>query len=280
MKKELIEVSNLKDRQVLLVKLLEQFHNICEENGLIYNIFGGTMLGAVRHHGIIPWDDDVDVTMPRNDYNQFIEIVRKKYSKQFVVHAYPDNDYIYPYAKFGIRGTKLYEEIVKEKYSCLSLNIDIFPNDGYPQDEGIFEKYRKCEEAIILLTYKNDLPHNIIFKTYTIIKKLFYSVLGVDYFVRKQIRLFSQYPENGEYIVCQGAGWGEKGKLKRSIYYDRAQYEFSGIVVWGIRDYHQHLTNLYGDYMTPPPKEKQKSSHESLLLVSEEVVNYYLGGKE
>ena len=73
-----IEITDTRQKQTLLIKLLEQFHELCEVNGLIYNIFGGTMLGAVRHHGIIPWDDDIDVTMPRKDYIQFIALVDRK----------------------------------------------------------------------------------------------------------------------------------------------------------------------------------------------------------
>ena len=102
-----IEIKNLKERQKILIRILGIFHNICEENNLIYNIFGGTMLGAVRHKGIIPWDDDIDVTMPRQDYNRFIDLIREKYKGKFVIHSYPDKNYIYPYAKFGLVGTVL-----------------------------------------------------------------------------------------------------------------------------------------------------------------------------
>ena len=108
-----IEITDTRQKQTLLIKLLEQFHELCEVNGLVYNIFGGTMLGAVRHHGIIPWDDDIDVTMPRKDYIQFIALVKNKYSNKFNIHVYPDKGYIYPYAKFGMKDTVLYENEVK-----------------------------------------------------------------------------------------------------------------------------------------------------------------------
>ena len=272
-----IEITDTRQKQTLLIKLLEQFHELCEVNGLIYNIFGGTMLGAVRHHGIIPWDDDIDVTMPRKDYIQFIALVKNKYSNKFNIHVYPDEGYIYPYAKFGMKDTVLYENEVKRKYNKLSLYIDVFPNDGYPINESVFEKYKKYEDAIILLTYNLPRRRSYFKRTYIGTKKFVYKFWGVNYFVKKQIQMLSESnEENSTYIICQGAGWGKKGKLKKEIYYDRILYEFDGIKVWGIRDYHNHLTNLYGDYMVPPPEDKRRCPHNTRLFIESNVYDKYL----
>lgn len=275
-----IEIISLEDKQKLLIKLLELFHSICEENGLVYNIFGGTMLGAVRHKGIIPWDDDIDVTMPRPDYNRFISLIRGKYKGQFVIHTYPDKNYIYPYAKFGLFGTLLIENIVKHPYNMLTLNIDVFPNDGYPIDETIFKSYNTCERAIILMTYNLMPRKNILKRAFLEIKKRKYMNNGIEFYLKKQIEMFSSNPEDSEYIVCQGAGWGKRGKLKRDLYYDRILYDFNNIKVWGIRNYDEHLKSLYGDYMTPPPPEKRINPHNASLFISDKIYKEYLEGSK
>ncbi len=277
MENEYIEITKLEQRQKLLVALLERFHTICQENDLVYNIFGGTLLGAVRHQGIIPWDDDVDVTMPRADYNKFIEVVRKKYSDQFVAHAYPDDCYIYPFVKFGMRGTVLYESLVKAPFNKLTLNMDVFPNDSYPADESVIDVCEKCERSIISLTYNFPKRRNPIIRLRNEIKNFVGRCRGVKHYLKKQIDLLSALnDESSDFMVCPSSGFGRKGRLKRSIYYDRILYRFSEIEVWGIRNYHDHLTNLYGDYMTPPPPEKRQCPHSSRLLVSDDIFKRYL----
>lgn len=276
---EYMEIMSLQDKQKLLISLLQEFHNICQENEVIYNIFGGTMLGAVRHHGIIPWDDDIDVTMPLHDYEQLIKIVKEKYSDRYIIHVFPDENYIYPYAKFGFIGTELYENIVKAPYNKLTLSIDVFPNYGYPKDESIFDIYNECERSIILLTYNLPKRKNPIKRISSTWKRLIAEIKNNDvgYYLNKQIELLSATDEDdSDYIVCQGAGWGKRGKLEKSKYYDRILYDFNNINVWGIRDYHEHLASLYGDYMTPPPEDKRLCPHDSKLLISKEIYNKYL----
>lgn len=274
------KIKSLKDKQKLLLELFKAFHDICEKNSLIYNIFGGTFLGAIRHKGFIPWDDDIDVTMPRKDYNRLIKIIRSGKYKEWQIHAYPDENYIYPFAKFGMRGTVLTENIVKSKYNKLTLNIDIFPNDGYPDDEQLFDKYDEYEKKIILLTYRLFKIKNNIFQfLYQNVLKLVYSCVGYRYYLDKQFKLFLKYREDRELILCNGAGWGKRGKTKKEDYYDRILYDFERLKVWGMRNYNDQLVSFYGDYMTLPPKEKRVNPHDSSLFVSEKIYRKYLGEK-
>ena len=162
----------------------------------------------------------------------------------------------------------------------MTLNIDVFPNDGYPVDESIFETYNKCERAIILMSY-NLMPRKNVLKRLCLeAKKRVYMKSGIEHFLKKQIELFSSNPEESEYIICQGAGWGKRGRLKRETYYDRILFDFNDIKVWGIRDFDEHLRNLYGDYMTPPPLEKRTNPHNSSLFVSTKIYREFLEESE
>ncbi len=277
--KDYIEITEIKDKQILLLDLLKQFHNICEENGLIYNIFGGTFLGAVRHKGFIPWDDDIDVTMPREDYDKFIDLMNTKYSDKYDLFAYPKKNYIYPYAKLGMKGTVLYEDVVKPKYNKLALNMDIFPNDGYPDNEKVFDKYNDYEQKIILCSYNIPYSKNPIKALYKFLRKILAKCVGVNKYLTKQIKIISKNKiANSELMICQAAGLGAKGKLETEKYFDRVLYDFENIKVWGIKDYDIQLTRQYGDYMTLPPEDKRECPHTYHLYISKEIFDKYLKG--
>ncbi|MCD8380781.1 MAG: LicD family protein, partial [Lachnospiraceae bacterium] len=130
--KDYIEVSCEKEIQKFLLYLLKEFHEFCEKNNLIYNVFGGTFLGAVRHQGMIPWDDDIDVTMPRGDYEKLIGLIKSGMDNRFKIACYPDKNYCYPFAKLELVGTILIENSIS-KYNKHALYIDVFPVDGYPK---------------------------------------------------------------------------------------------------------------------------------------------------
>ena len=273
MKDDYYEITDVKEKQKILLFLFKSLHEICEENAIVYNAFGGTMLGAVRHKGFIPWDDDIDITMPRKDYCKFIDIVKEYYNDLFIIHCYPDENYIYPYAKFGLAGSIQCENAVKIPYNRLTISIDVFPVDGYPPDECDIDVYNRYEENIILCTYKHNLAKFIVHPR-MLLKYIVSRFHGYKYYLSKQINLFSKNDiDSSDYVICQGAGWGRKGKLKKSIYYDRTLYEFEGIKVWGIKDYDAHLRMLYGDYLSLPPKEKQVSPHDDFVYILKELCN-------
>lgn len=274
-------VEDVEEVKKLLRYMMKRYHAICEENGLFYNVFGGTMLGAIRHQGMIPWDNDIDVTMPQEDYKIFVELIRNGYSKEFDIVAYPDENYIYPYAKLILKGSILNEFSVKPKYQKLGVYVDIFPINGYPKenDEKIFEKLEKIRIINYLIAHdhimlKKSKPVKYVIKR-SISKIL--EMLGVNYFVKRHITLLESASfQESEDLLLYGAGWGERGRLKKSIYLDRKLYSFDGFQVWGIRDYHDHLTRLYGNYMQMPPEEERVSNHNYELYVEKDCLKRIL----
>ena len=280
MESDLIEIMSIKHKQKVLLHLFKQFHDICDENDLVYNAFGGTMLGAIRHNGFIPWDDDIDVTMPRGDYNKLIEIIRSGKYGNLTIHSYPDDNYIYPYAKLGLKETVQYEKMVKKPYNKLTINMDIFPVDGYPCDETEIDRYNSYESNIILCTYIIESKYNC-FHIKSLFKRKYSQIIGYKQFVKKQIELASRNPiDRYDNLICHGAGWGRKGKINKKIYFDRKLYKFEDISVWGIKDYHAHLKKLYGDYMQLPPLEKRVSPHDNEVYIDKRLFNKIINEQE
>lgn len=277
---EMIEIDKTEDIQQLLYRLMKAFHEICEENHLYYVIFGGTMLGAVRHQGMIPWDDDIDVCMPRKDYEAFCKIVESRYNEKYVVKHYPQENYIYDFAKFCLKDSCLIEYTLRKPLSKLMLYLDVFPVDGYPpekQEKEHFDKLRFYHKARGYACCRAIASHTWWKKPYVIVKYfryLPYRIIGYRYFLEKSILERQKYAfDDCEYVAMQGAGWNEKGKLLKKTFLDRRLYQFGDLQVWGIADYDEHLTRLYGDYMTPPPESKRISNHSYKLYVKKEYIH-------
>lgn len=110
-------INNIKEIQKLELDILKEFHEFCIKHDLVYSLMGGTMLGAVRHEGFIPWDDDIDVSMPRPDYDKFIDLTRNNLSNIYEVYSVETRkDYIHPFAKIVDNRTVLFEKNVRDKY--------------------------------------------------------------------------------------------------------------------------------------------------------------------
>lgn len=121
------------------IQVLQEFRDFCEEHDITYSLCQGTLLGAIRHKGFVPWDDDIDVMMPRSDYERLLKLYK---SNHYTLHHYSTcKPYIYSYAKMSDNRTVMKEGKV---YDCeLGVNIDIFPIDALPDTESEYRKWIK-----------------------------------------------------------------------------------------------------------------------------------------
>lgn len=268
-----VEVTDIRDMQRELYKLFFAFHKICEENNLTYNMYGGTLLGAVRHQGMIPWDDDVDVSMPRPDYEKFIDIVNKNYNSEYVVYVFPKENYAYPFMKFGCNNSLLLEPI-HNKYNKLTLYIDIFPIDGCAEDIALREKYfsrlKELKRKRVICISRPAKSSTITGKIKNVLRHCragLFRLKGYRKFLSEEIKISKIYDfQNAKHVCCLASSWFEKGVITKEEYLDRVLYKFGEYEFWGMRDYDRHLTNLYGDYMQPPPIENRVSKHNYHLF--------------
>lgn len=264
MKNELTEL------QKRLLLILEWYHNFCVENNLRYYLLGGTMLGAARHQGFIPWDDDIDVGMPRSDYETFLKLTNGKQYGNFVVEGIhtENTDFFYGYSKiYDTKSTLIENTRYKIKRGIF---IDLFPLDGAGNSESesrsffraVLNKYRillarTCAIRSDRKWYKNLAVHIARMIPNSIVdnKKLMYSIDDIC-----KTKDF----DTSIYIANLYGNWGEREIVEKAVMRTPAIYRFENLNVYGVADYDKYLTSLYGDWRKLPPKEKQVSHHDFL----------------
>lgn len=257
--------------------VLRHFAEFCKNNNLQYCLCGGTLLGCIRHQGFIPWDDDIDVAMPREDYDRLIEIYRDSDEYKLVCHE-KNQGYYYPFAK--IYDTKTL--IIEEHFECeveMGIYIDIFPLDG---DGDIYESslkhlllcqniQHKLNHAFCRHFFRSD-KHPII-ELMRYIRYLGIRMIGREYFYEKLVKMTRRYGFNESKYVAINV-WescGENELLEREWFDEYMLGNFEGEEFFIPKEFDKVLSRNYGDYMTPPPKEKQISHHDMQVYWRDEI---------
>ena len=237
--------------------ILKAVHGVCREHGLHYYIWAGTMIGAVRHKGFIPWDDDLDIAMPRRDYDLLVAHAKEWLPEPYeMVCAETDHTYPLPFGKIQDASTTLIERM-HLKYLG-GVYIDVFPLDGVPQHPLVrkwhFARYEYYKRVLYLLCrdpYKHG--HGISSWVPLLCRKC-YTLGGVQGKIR---RLLKQYDYDACRLVADYDD-GSHGTMDKSILGRPTPYPFEDFMAYGVEDYDTYLTNKYGDYMTVPPQARQR----------------------
>lgn len=255
----------LKELQDTMLQILDEVDRVCNENGLEYFLIGGTLLGAVRHKGFIPWDDDLDIAMPRKDYDRFIEIARTTLNTQYEIDNFYTNDaYYLNFTKVRKKDT-LFVQSFQENYNGpKGIWIDIFPLDNWKKEKGLLDDFHvriiKALRAIahyktgIFLGNKNTMVLTIK-KTLAFLAKPF----STGSLMKLANSLMKKYKDNEtEYFINISSQYHfHKQTILKSKFYPIVELDFCGKKYSCPNDYDYILNRLYGDYMKLPPKEKQ-----------------------
>lgn len=253
-------------------KLLEAFsylHDVCVANGLRYYACGGTLLGAVRHHGFIPWDDDIDVWMPRPDYEKLKVIMREKEAGGRYVFEAPganDGHHYYAMGKLYDTTTTLVE---KQKHRIRKgVFIDIFPLDGLGNStEERDKRYKKMHLRNMMIASRISVPRkerstfkNMAIRVSSLLPE---SVLDT----RKVIERFDleckKIPyENSRYVGVLMGSLGMQDVIEKEILQSTRLYDFETIQIYGTTEYDRLLTYIYNDWRKLPPVEKRVTLHD------------------
>lgn len=237
----------------ILLKMLTFFDQFCQKNDIRYSLAYGTMLGAIRHQGFIPWDDDIDLFMLREDYEKLAQCWNKNGKYKLWEIMSEDNFFISYIAKVFDTDTKLIETTPNHTIDY-GAYLDIFILDGIPNTpEKQVRHLRKHKLYRKLLTHFHR--HGQLFNK---IATYFSFIPSTSFFIKKIHNLNQQYKDS-EYVATCTAPEKiiDKAIYRREVFENLIYIPFESYQFPIVKEYHQCLEKYYGDYMTPPPPEKR-----------------------
>lgn len=250
----------------LQLEILVKVDSFCNENGIRYFLDGGTLLGAVRHNGYIPWDDDIDIRMPRGDYNKFLSIFNGKVDNLVVCAPELNLAFYAPYANVFDKRTLLIEEYVSHRKMAIGVKIDIFPMDNLPADDNlrecIYKQSIRCNNICGIKNQKLSSIHGLN-KIKLIIGKIMCLLVRFEKVQKKHINIMRKSNELSNGLFADNAVFPVYGPktIKNTSVFPLTDIVFEGYHLKAPKDYDKYLRILYGDYMQLPPVEKRVAHH-------------------
>ena len=264
---------HMNDLQKKQLEIFVKFIELCEKNNLNYFLIGGSALGAIRHKGFIPWDDDLDVGMLREDFEKFCELQPQLEGTNYFIQTYKsDPNYIYSFAKLRDSSTTFIENFYKYHRINHGVWIDIMPIDGITDKDIPREKCMgrmKRFFAQINLSYLGALKRKVHKETWfkDILLNIVaypFSLFNINHYRQKRMeKMAKKYPFDKATLAgnYHFAWSGKVEGLPPKLYTETIDVPFENITAKVVKEYDKYLTCLYGDYMTPPPADKQEGHH-------------------
>lgn len=264
------EITHEELKQIQL-GILDKVHDFCEKNGITYFLSSGTLIGAVRHKGYIPWDDDLDLYMPRADYDKFIKLFSANSPENTkLLSLETDKKYQYPFAKVIDDRTEMVEALFGESFR-IGVYIDIFPLENVPNGTiGFATWFFRAK----ILTFLFSCSRNIFSKKKRWISKepfgfkKLVKIFLYPVFVATGYRVFLERYDSwikstpaGKYVYNMSCGIGVHGCFRRSAIAEAVDIDFEGKRYKTMKGFKEYLYVTYGDYMQLPPPEKRVPGH-------------------
>ncbi len=243
---------DIKEIHGKMLDILTAIDETCKKHNLTYYIIAGTMLGAVRHKGFIPWDDDADICMPHRDYDRLIEHASEWLPEHYeMVCAENDSNYPHPFGKIQDSRTTLIERAHLGHVG--GVYVDVFPVDGMPDSRWrrrLHFMHYKYLCKLLYFTCRDPYRHGHGVSSWIplLCHKLF-TIEGIQKRIRRMLTKYDFY--ESRQVLCFDDGL--RSVVPREVYGTPTPYPFEDRTLMGVEQYDYLLSHMYGDYMTPPP---------------------------
>ena len=248
----------LKKLHDVQLEMLDVFAKICEKYDFHYSLAGGTMLGAIRHKGFIPWDDDIDILMPRREYEKFLMVAQQELGDKYYLDYFDINkDYYLQFAKIKKNGTIFDEASAHHLKLHKGIYIDIFPMDN------VYDNIKRSYlDAVMIKTIGQTIGVKNGLGTIKDTRHPVFSTL-LRVFPKKMLMKVQKWlstknkNDNSKYITCYFGYAFKKELMERKDFFPTKLVEFEGRKYQAMNNHDKYLSGLYGDYMKLPPVEKR-----------------------
>lgn len=269
---------SVRDVQDKILEVMKFIDKVCRDNGITYYIMGGTALGAIRHGGFIPWDDDLDIFMTPAEYKKFVEAFNQLHSKDFVIQEWRTVDLYLEYAKVRMNGTTLIEHSFADRKDMHhGIYVDIMILHKVPDNEKIQKKvyYQSKFVTLLGLSERNWKPKT---KTQSLALKIL-KILPKKTIARWCYKNIYRYDD-----MISGYKWCywitpasfNKGLFDPKYFQSPIDIPFEDTNLLGSKYIKEYLAARYGDYMRLPPKEMQEAAvHAEIFDTERDYTEYF-----
>lgn len=259
--------------QERILEIFVQIDKVCKKNNITYFAIGGTCLGAVRHEGFIPWDDDMDIAIPIEDFARFIRIARKELPEYLTVHTGNEVERFTPvFIKIMDKRTTFIEEFdAPYPKAYKGVFVDVMPISGIPDDKkerkGFYRKLKYLENMNSMRRFPAHDMKSLKGKLALTVLHMFDKIIPVNYFSKKWMEILLKYPfKNSKYT---GYVWSPKNTerltYKSEMFLKQIPKKFESATIMCPIGWDVFLSQMFGNYMEFPPVEKRFSGHYGLV---------------
>ena len=257
-------MTELRHLQMVILSIMKDIDDLCQRNGIEYYLLGGSAIGAIRHKGFIPWDDDLDIIMSNDNYNKFIEVCKTQLDESKYYLQEGLKDWSMYFSKVRLRGTKLDEGVnYTDNPDMQGIYVDIFKMDNVPSNKTrakiqyFFAKVFLCYQ----LSVRGDRDSSFDIKKRLMIYLSFpLKIKKLRNWIKNQVEKYNSI-DTDSFGFFYGRTNFQTAIVSKKIFGKPTRVQFEDTSLCVAERYHEYLTQMFGNYMTPPPVEKQVGLH-------------------